>query len=126
MSIVFCLLLNRVHFLRDETMLTQSLSRTRAELCEILAIRCLREYADNLLDLVTVSTTTWNVYAGAEPATVERAREEYDGDLEDRVGNTIELAIISRAKRLIKSNPGQRVINAIWRLLTPYILRAPY
>ncbi|KZV60021.1 hypothetical protein PENSPDRAFT_659803 [Peniophora sp. CONT] len=114
MSIVFCLLLNRVHFLRDETMLTQSLSRTRAELCEILAIRCLREYADNLLDLVTVSTTTWNVYSGAEPAIVERARQEYDGDLEDRVGNAIELAIISKARRMIKSNPGQKVIDAIW------------
>ncbi|VDB94664.1 unnamed protein product [Peniophora sp. CBMAI 1063] len=114
MSIVFCLLLNRVHFLRDETMLTQSLSRTRAELCEILAIRCLREYGENILDLVTVSTTTWNVYSGAEPATVERARQEYDGDLEDRVGNAIELAIISRAKRMIKSNPGQKVIDAIW------------
>jgi hypothetical protein len=38
-----------------------------------------------------------------------------DEDLDDRVGNAIELAIIGKAKRFIKSRATQRVINSIWR-----------
>ncbi|KAI0305818.1 hypothetical protein B0F90DRAFT_1923547 [Multifurca ochricompacta] len=112
-SIVFCLLLNRVHFIRDDNLTTSSLSRTRAHLCEILAIRCLREYGDNLLDLVVVAATSWPVYSGADPVTLSIAREEND-ELDDRVGNAIEMAIISKAKRFIKSTPCQKVIDAIW------------
>jgi hypothetical protein len=113
-AVVFCLLLNRVHFFRDDNLASSALSRTRAYLCEILAIRCLREYGDSLLDLVVVTVTSWPVYSGADPVTVNLAREEND-DLDDRVGNAIEMAIISKAKRFIKSTPCQKVINAIWR-----------
>ncbi|KAH9066775.1 hypothetical protein EDB87DRAFT_1553804 [Lactarius vividus] len=112
-SVVFCLLLNRVHFFRDDNLATTALSRTRAYLCEILAIRCLREYGDNLLDLAVVAVTSWPVYSGADPVVLNLAQQEND-DLEDRVGNAIEMAIISKAKRFIKSTPCQKVINAIW------------
>ncbi|KAI0034476.1 hypothetical protein K488DRAFT_45428 [Vararia minispora EC-137] len=114
MSIVFCLLLNRVHFLRDEGVLTSGLSRTRASLCEILAIRCLREYGDNVLNLVAVATTAWPVYSGADPDVIAKAQSEYNEDLEDHVGNAIEMAIISKAKRFLKSTPSEKVIDAIW------------
>ncbi len=113
-SIVFCLLLNRVHFIRDDNLATSSLSRSRAHLCEILAIRCLREYGDNLLDLAAVAVTSWPVYSGADPVTLNLVREENE-DLDDTVGNAIEMAIISKAKRFIKSTSCQKVINAIWR-----------
>jgi hypothetical protein len=112
-SIVFCLLLNRVHFFRDDSLATAALSQTRAYLCEILAIRCLREYGDNLLDLAVVAVTSWPVYSGADP--VVRNFVQEDDDLDDRVGNAIEMAIISKAKRFLKSTPCQKVINAIWR-----------
>ena len=113
-SIVFCLLLTRVHFIRDDNLTTSALSSTRAHLCEILAIRCLREYGDNLLDLAAVAVTSWPVYSGADPVTLNLVREENE-DLDDRVGNAIEMAIISKAKRFIKSSACQKVINAIWR-----------
>lgn len=113
-SIVFCLLLNRVHFIRDDNLATSALSSTRAHLCEILAIRCLREYGDNLLDLAAVAVTSWPVYSGADPVTLNLVQQENE-DLEDRVGNAIEMAIISKAKRFIKSSACQKVINAIWR-----------
>jgi len=103
-----------VHFFRDDNLATTALSRTRAYLCEILAIRCLREYGDNLLDLAVVAVTTWPVYSGADPVVLNLAQQEND-DLEDRVGNAIEMAIISKAKRFIKSTPCQKVINSIWR-----------
>lgn len=113
MSIVFCLLLNRVHFIRDQSMATASVSRTRAELCEILAIRTLRDYADNMLDLVHALSTSWSVYSGADREVMQFAREERE-DLEERVGNAIEMAILGRAKRFIKSSSCQRVIDGIW------------
>ncbi|KAI0270966.1 hypothetical protein BGY98DRAFT_1008270 [Russula aff. rugulosa BPL654] len=112
-SIVFCLLLTRVHFIRDDNLTTSALSYTRAHLCEILATKCLREYGDNLLDLAAAAVTSWPVYSGADPVVLNIAREENE-DLDDRVGNAIEMAIISKAKRFIKSSACQKVINAIW------------
>ena len=67
-----------------------------------------------MLDLTIVLTTVWPVFAGADPRLLERARQERDDDLEDKVGNAIELAILGKAKRFIKSTSCQRVINAIW------------
>ncbi|KAI0816960.1 hypothetical protein BC628DRAFT_1404843 [Trametes gibbosa] len=114
LSVVFCLLLNRVYFFRDRNLTTSTLSQTRADLCEILATRALREHAENMLELALVLTTSWSVYSGASDALLERAREEYDDDLEDRVGNAIEMAILCQARRFIKSSPCQKVIDGIW------------
>jgi uracil phosphoribosyltransferase len=115
-SIVFCFLLNRVHFLRDQNITTSPLSRSRATLCEILAIRALRAHGtgDNTLQLTLAMTMNWNIYAGADEEIVNILRGDHE-DIEERVGNAIEMAIISKAKRFIKSNPAQRVINSIWR-----------
>lgn len=112
---MFCFLINRVRFYNDQNLTTASLSRSRATLCEILAIRTMRIYADSLLDLALAITTSWPVYIGCDPSILESAREERDDDIEETVGNAIELAIISKAKRFIKSSPCQRVIDAIWR-----------
>jgi hypothetical protein len=114
MSIPFCFLLNRVHFLHDDNILTATLSRSRAELCELLAIRTFREYGNSMLHLTLTLTTSWPVYNGADAQLLNRAKAERDGDLEDRVGNAIELAILGKAKRFIKSSSCQKVINAIW------------
>ncbi|KAH8093280.1 hypothetical protein BXZ70DRAFT_949750 [Cristinia sonorae] len=113
LSIVFCFLLNRAYFLRDRNLLTSSLSRSRAALCEILAIKTLREHAGNIMELALALTTSWPVYNGADPELLERAREERD-DLEERVGNAIEIAIISQSKNFIKSSACQKVIDGIW------------
>lgn len=113
MSVVFCLLLNRVHFQRDQNMASASVSRTRAELCEILAIRMLREYGNDMFDLAVTLTTSWHVYSGADPEVMQAAREERE-DLEERVGNAIEMAILGKAKRFIKSSSCQKVIDGIW------------
>ncbi|RDB20824.1 Calcium channel YVC1 [Hypsizygus marmoreus] len=114
MSVVFCFLLNRVHFLRDDNITTATISRSRAELCEILAIRTFRDYGNSMLQLTLTLTATWPVYNGADPDVVSQARAERDDDLEDRVGNAIEMAILGKAKRFIKSSSCQKVINAIW------------
>jgi hypothetical protein len=113
-SVVFCLLLNRVHFSRDDNPTTATLSNSRAALCEILATRTFRHYANSMLDLTLVLTTVWPVYSGADPKLLARAQAERDEELEDRVGNAIEMAILGKAKRFIKSSSCQKVIQAIW------------
>ncbi|KAF8966304.1 hypothetical protein BDZ97DRAFT_1808888 [Flammula alnicola] len=114
LSVVFCCLINRVHFDRDENLTTTTISRSRAHLCEILATRIFRANGNNLLKLTISLTTSWLVYSGADPALIAQAREERDDDLEERVGNAIEMAILGKAKRFIKSSACQKVINAIW------------
>ncbi|KZT71972.1 hypothetical protein DAEQUDRAFT_723607 [Daedalea quercina L-15889] len=114
LSIVFCLLVNCVYFRRDDHLTTAALSRTRALLCEILAIRALRAHAHNMLELALAITTSWPVYSGAPPELIERAREERDGDLEERIGNAIEMAILAQAKRFTNSSACQKVIDGIW------------
>jgi hypothetical protein len=113
-SVVFCLLINRVHFIRDQNIGSSSLSRSRACICEIIAIRALADYGSSMLDLTIALTTSWPVYSGADPSVMAQAREERDDDLEDRVGNAIEMAILSKAKRFIKSSSCQKVIDGIW------------
>lgn len=115
-AIVFCFLLNRVHFLRDQHLVTAPISRSRATLCEILAIRILRELGDNTLEMALVTTTSWLVYSGADEDLLKQTMEGLSiDDVEERVGNAIEMAIIGKAKRFIKSPACQRVIDSIWR-----------
>jgi hypothetical protein len=114
-SIVFCFLFNRVHFSRDQSFSTMALSQSRAALCELLATRTLRFHADDMLELTTVTTTSWPPFAGASAEVLQRAEQEEGMDIGDRVGNAIEIAILSKAKRFIKSSPCQKVIDGIWR-----------
>uniref|UniRef100_A0A8H7XT63 Ion transport domain-containing protein n=1 Tax=Psilocybe cubensis TaxID=181762 RepID=A0A8H7XT63_PSICU len=114
LSVVFCFLINCVHFIRDDNVATMSLSQSRANLCEILATRVFRENANNLLHLTMALTTSWPVYSGVDAALITRARDERDDDLEDHVGNAIEMAILGKSKRFIKSSSCQKVIDAIW------------
>ncbi|KIO10777.1 hypothetical protein M404DRAFT_995238 [Pisolithus tinctorius Marx 270] len=113
-SVVFCFLLNRTYFIRDQNVATGPLSCTRADLCELLAIRLLRDNGNSILDLAIALTTCWPVWTGADPHIVQTAKEERDGDLEERIGNALEMAIISRARRFIKVPPCQKVIDEIW------------
>jgi len=114
LSIVFCCLINQVNFTRDENLATQTISHSRAVLCEILATRIFRANANNLLKLTMALTTSWSVYSGADPALISQAKQARDDDLEERVGNAIEMAILGKAKKFIKSSACQKVIDVIW------------
>ncbi|KZV94556.1 hypothetical protein EXIGLDRAFT_766972 [Exidia glandulosa HHB12029] len=113
-AVVFCLLLNRAHFLRDSAISSTAVSRSRATLCELLAIRLLSEW-ETILDLAAVTTIAWPVFNGADPEVIDKADQYGDGSLQqERVGNAIEMAIIGKAKRFIKSSACQKVIDHIW------------
>ncbi|KAG8925536.1 hypothetical protein FRC01_010038 [Tulasnella sp. 417] len=115
MSVVFCFLLNRVHFLRDRNLASMPLSHSRAALCELMAIKLLRDWADSTMELATVMTTSWCIFSGAGEEVLDKADESYgELDTNERVGNAIEMAIIGQAKRFIKSGAFQKVIDCIW------------
>lgn len=124
LSIVFCFLINRVRFLKDDNVATKSISRSRAALCEILATRVCGELANDMLYLARGVTTSWPIYSGADAHLISQARKDRDDDLEERVGNAIEIAILGKAKRFIKSAACQQIINSIWScaLFTTFLL----
>lgn len=120
MAVPFCFLLNRANFLRDNNIATRSVSLTRAELCEIMANRTLRHWASSTLDLAIVLTTSWCVFAGADQHVMEKVEEsEENVDEMLRVGNAIEMAILTQSKRFIKSAPTQKIIGMSLKNIEP-------
>lgn len=114
MSTVFCLLVNRVHFIRDQNFASASVNRTRGLLCEILATRTIRRW-NNLIELARVLITSWPIFEGCSDDVLAKGREILDDfNPNERYGNAIEMAIISDAKLFVKSAPCQKVIDAIW------------
>ncbi|EKM81761.1 hypothetical protein AGABI1DRAFT_118839 [Agaricus bisporus var. burnettii JB137-S8] len=114
LSVVFCLLLNRVYFLKDENLSTSNISRTRGMVCEILAIRVLRQVGADMYPLAVALVTSWPAYNGVDPAIIAQVEQERDDDLEYYVGNAIELAILGKARKFIKTSACQKIIKAIW------------
>jgi hypothetical protein len=79
-----------------------------------LATRTIRQW-DNLIELANVLITSWVVYEGCSEDVIAKGREiQNDFNPMEKVGNAIEMAIISDAKLFVKSPPCQKVIDAIW------------
>ncbi|KAK4684377.1 hypothetical protein P7C73_g5800, partial [Tremellales sp. Uapishka_1] len=111
-SVIFCLLLNKVQFMRDSQQLSIStLSLSRATLCEILAIRVLRGWSERSLQLATVLLTPWALFQGAPENVLDRAKEDGEDDLVSQGGNALEMAVVSSSKRFIRSPSCQKVIG---------------
>lgn len=56
---------------------------SRAMMCELLAMKLLRHFANDQLALVAVLATSWNPIAGAPARVVEEVKEALGGDEED-------------------------------------------
>lgn len=56
---------------------------SRASLCELVAIRMLRHFARNPIELVAVLTINWNPLAGAPPEVIDAVRKAVGGHEED-------------------------------------------
>jgi hypothetical protein len=87
--------------MRDSTQLSiNTLSVARATLCEILAIRVLRElnaslpwrWSERSLPLATVLLTPWALFQGASEEVIERAKEDGDEDILTQNGNALEVS----------------------------------
>ncbi|KAM0261977.1 hypothetical protein ACHAQJ_001983 [Trichoderma viride] len=129
MLLVYCLLANRVQFLKEQTAAKhQSVSRARATLCEVVAIKILRKlHEDNapektgsagLLRLANVLVQGFDPFSGA-PEDVVRAGRYTHWPVQERGGNegkltALELAILSESKALMSSPACLRVVNAVY------------
>ncbi|PWN40542.1 hypothetical protein IE81DRAFT_325478 [Ceraceosorus guamensis] len=132
LCILFVLLLNRIEFLReaDRDLAFQSVNLTRASLCELLAIKLLRTFSHDGLQLVTALTAPFSPFAGApfeptpststSPSTSgssspsQQAASAAPSPHTTQTSSAMELAIYSGAKRFIKSPLCQRCIDGIW------------
>ncbi|KAL2204228.1 hypothetical protein CC79DRAFT_1344370 [Sarocladium strictum] len=122
---VYCLLANRVQFLREQaTVHHQSVSVARATLCEVLAIRILRKLHESspgpegLLVLANILVEGFDPFQGA-PSHVAGSSRPVQWPVQDRGGHerrvpALELAILSESKRFTSSQACQRVIDAIY------------
>lgn len=139
---MFVLLLNRLHFIRerDSAMASFSLNDTRAQLCEMLAIRLLRHQATGcasaslgLLAMAKSLVGGFHPFQGADDDVMERIRQKegYTARMVQQGAgetNALELAILGEARNFIKATvrappalaeltifqATQRVITAIW------------
>ncbi|KAI5464049.1 hypothetical protein BGZ63DRAFT_502840 [Mariannaea sp. PMI_226] len=127
-SVVYCLLANRVSFLRDQSKeVHQSVNMARATLCELLASRVLRRYHEDnpgpqgLLLLAHILVEGFDPFQGA-PAHVtrrgHRSRSQPQLSSEGHRRNekkvtAFELAILSESKIFISSTACQRAVDAV-------------
>ncbi|KID78793.1 Calcium channel YVC1 [Metarhizium brunneum] len=123
-SIVYCLLANRVFFLKSQSGLaTQSVNRARATLCELVATRVIRRFHEDnpgnegLLLLAQILVEGFDPFDGA-PYEVEREGRYLQWPIQRRGGHerkltALELAILSESKAFISSAACQRLVEAV-------------
>ncbi|KAL7808871.1 hypothetical protein V8C26DRAFT_423315 [Trichoderma gracile] len=128
-SIVYCLLANRLQFLKEQTAAKhQSVSLARATLCEVVATKILRKLhehnhpdkagAAGLLRLANALVQGFDPFSGA-PEDVALAGRYAHWPVQRRGGNerkltALELAILSESKTLMSSPACLRVVNAVY------------
>lgn len=126
-SLVFCLLVNRIHFLKDISNRSHfaSVRTTRALLCEIVALRLLRQYdedssgSDGLLLLTNIVIAGFDPFQGAPKDCLKSSARSLAWALQDRGGyesqlTALEVAILSESKLFLSSAACQKVVEAIY------------
>lgn len=121
---MYCLLANRIHFLREqEGLRNQSVNAARATLCELVASRILRRYHEDnsddagMLLLAHVLVEGYDPFQGA-PREIEQEWRHLQWPIQARAGHerqftALELAILSESKSFIGTAACQRVVYAI-------------
>ncbi|KAK3330824.1 hypothetical protein B0H66DRAFT_612716 [Apodospora peruviana] len=115
-SIVYCLLVNRVQFLEDQSHLhnRQNVNFSRATLCELIATRILRRFNEDnegpegLLVLAHILVAGFEPFQNAPP---EIRREVADWH---QTLPALEIAILSESKLFLSSTACQKVIDGIY------------
>jgi len=131
-SIVYCLLVNRMQFLREQHFQRhhQTVDLTRANLCELVAMKVLRRHDEEsvgkagLLLLAQILVAPFQPFQGApEDRCPDRHRSELlsmtsayqqQGDYGGKL-TALEVAIVSESKVLLSSSASQKVIDAVYR-----------
>ncbi|KAF2857808.1 receptor-activated Ca2+-permeable cation channel [Piedraia hortae CBS 480.64] len=126
-SVVYCLLVNRVQFLREQSYQAhhQTVNVTRANLCELLASRVLRCFAEchegraGLLSLANVLVAGFEAFQGA-PADIVLANrstiqwKKSDAEYHNML-TALEVAIVSEAKIFLSTSACQKIVDNVYR-----------
>lgn len=120
-SIVYCLLVNRAHFLHEQSHLNnrQNVNFTRATLCELVATRILRRFNEDNEGPEGLLVLAHILVAGFEPFqnAPENIRRQASKSTHWNYANTLpalEVAILSESKLFLSSTSCQKVIDAIY------------
>ncbi|KAJ4348176.1 uncharacterized protein N0V89_009548 [Didymosphaeria variabile] len=122
-SIVYCLFVNRMQFLREQHFQNhhQTVNLTRANLCEIVAMKVLRRHDEEfagkqgLLQLARILVSPFQPFQNAPPEICPEQRKwEYQGGYEGKL-TALEVAIVSESKMFLSSSAPQKVIDGVYR-----------
>jgi uncharacterized metal-binding protein len=124
---VYSLLVNRLQFSREASIHAhhQSVSSTRAMVCELLAAKILRQIDEDspgrkgLLLLANILVAGFDPFQGAPRDIVEAQSSAAHWAIQKRSGyeaksTALEVAIISESKQFLMSTAAQKVVNAIY------------
>lgn len=132
-STVYCLLVNRVQFLREQSYFAhhQTVNLTRALLCEVVAGKILRRFDEDnpgpkgLLLLAHVLVAGFEPFQNAPREVLEDNEHAIQWAAQDRGGyerklTALEVAIISESKLFLGGTACQKVVDGIHRGLIIY------
>ena len=118
MASVYAALVVRSHFLSlaSSDVAHAGLMTSRAETCQLLAIKLLRYFASSKVELAVVLTTGWSPIAGAPSQVVDEIVRLLGGkgDLLDDPTSALEVAIATNSKAFLSSSMVQLVVNDIY------------
>ncbi|KAF2175631.1 hypothetical protein K469DRAFT_701665 [Zopfia rhizophila CBS 207.26] len=125
-SVVYCLLVNRMQFLREQSFQHhhQTVNLTRANLCELVAMKMLRRYDEDrsgrpgLLLLANILVAPFQPFQNAPPEVYRENRHaawsyQYQGGYEGKL-TALEVAIISESKLFLSGSACQKVVDAVY------------
>ncbi|KAI0784198.1 hypothetical protein C8Q75DRAFT_780483 [Abortiporus biennis] len=119
MAVVYACFVVRSHFLSEaeENLAYSGVMFSRANLCEIMAMKLLGRLANNQMQLITALTASWSPLAGAPESVMREIRDtigsEDDDDLHDPQC-ALEMAIATECKAFLSSPIVQTVVNDIY------------
>lgn len=128
-SIVYCLLVNRTQFIREQSFAThhQTVNLSRALLCELVAEKVLRRYNENnpgpkgLLRLANILVSGFEPFQNAPQQVIQENLHAMHWALKRKGGRSenkltaLEVAIVSESKSFLASSACQKVMDAIYR-----------
>ena len=125
-SLVYCLLVNKLQFLREQAFQAhQTINTSRAQLCELVALKVLRRYdeetpgIEGLLLVSNIMCAGFGAFQNAPPDIMREGGHTMKWTIQNRGGyerksTMLEIAIISESKMLISSPACQKVMEAIY------------
>ncbi|KAF9069875.1 hypothetical protein BDP27DRAFT_1324744 [Rhodocollybia butyracea] len=118
LSVVYACLVVRSYFLgeSENNLAYAGVNITRANLCELLAMKLLSHFASDHMQLVATLTTSWNPLTGATSNFVDEVQQNLRCDEADlnNPQSALEMAISTKSTRFLSSPVTQRVVNDIY------------